>query len=109
MRLTFQFLVSPLPSLVCFLLKCTWFEMKWYAMFNLYIVLYWTIPINCTDPMMYFAFQAERFHISSYQDRFASFAGMSEIPDEMAWLTETSSSYYHLNLQAKRFALKLRT
>ncbi len=34
---------------------------------------------------------------------------MSEIPDEMAWITETSSSDYHLNLQTERSDLQLRT
>lgn len=75
-------------------------------------MFYCTIPICCTESSTYFAFQAKGFnslHVFSYQDRFASVTGMSEIPDEMAWITETSSSDYHLNLQTERSDLQLRT
>ncbi len=75
-------------------------------------MFYCTIPVFCTDPSTYFAFQAKGrniLHVFSYQDRFAAVTGMSEIPDEMAWITETSSSDYHLNLQTERSDLQLRT
>ncbi len=75
-------------------------------------MFYCTVPVFCTDPSTYFAFQAKglnSLHVFSYQDRFAAVTGMSEIPDEMAWITETCSSDYHLNLQTERSDLQLRT
>lgn len=108
--LLFQFLVKSFTfSGLC--------SVKMYLVLSGYIKLinimfFCTKPICCTDPSTYFAFQAKLLNILqifSYQDRFASVTGMSEIPDEMAWVTETSSSHNHINLQTKWYDLQLRT